>query len=383
MSWQLFIDESGRFEDSQDTCVVAGVLVHARIHPGRDARVRAALEAACPGARYPHHASAARFLSGRVHATLAPPRSSSDGGEAERALAVEAATLLRRHDRQEAPRLLLAAIESGKEPDHDVYRRCDELLGAESPELAGRIKRVVERDQDRIRQVLQRSAELFDAPNSESFIVAAADDGELDDRDVADAVVDRDRYLALLTVMLERTAMLLYGRAHELWFCTAKRDINRRDVGRFPLGNANLAAAARSATSSPLLASSPQHAPRFINAGAQAYGPDVRPGLVLADFVSNRIRASLKGARDLPWSRLARNVERRVSLDVAATPRFIPSEAQLPSIASAGSARTIILNAFSGAPVDPALRPATQWARDQARSWLEAGTTWRAARGAS
>jgi hypothetical protein len=149
------------------------------------------------------------------------------------------------------------------------------------------------------------------------------------------------------------------------------------------LGNSNLAAAARTATTFPLLLASPHHAPKLVNAGAQAYGPDVRPGLVLADFVSNRIRASALGARDLPWSRLARNVERRISLDVGIAPRFITSEARLPAIASAGSARTMIFNAFSGTPVDPALQPASQWARDQARSWLEAGRTWRTKRVAS
>lgn len=382
MTWQLFIDESGRFEDSQDTCVLAGVLVAAKIHAGNDARVRTALEAACPGARYPHHASASRFLSGRVHTTV--PARNRTGGDDEAALATDAVKLLSQYaGHHHGPRLLLEAIESGREPGHDVYRECDDLLREKSPDLAGRIKNVVDRDSDRIRQVLRGSAELFGASGEEAFVVAAADDGELDDRDVDDAAVERDRYLALLTVMLERAAMLLYGRCHELWFCTAKRDITRRDVGRFPLGNSNLAAAARSATTFPLLAVAPRHAPRFINAGAQAYGPDVRPGLVLADFISNRIRASLRGARDLPWSRLARNVERRVSLKVGAAPQFIASETRLPSIASAGPARTIILNAFSGAPVDPTLRPSTQWARDQARSWLEAGTTWRATRGRS
>lgn len=381
MTWQLFIDESGRFDDARDTCVVAGILVHAKIHAAHDARVRAALEAACPGARYPYHASAARFLTGRVHATLASPRSTSNGGEEERRLAMQAVTVLRGYADRVGARLLLEAIDTGREPDYDAYRQCDDLLREKAADIADRLRHLVDRDCDRMRQVLRSSGELFGATPGDAFIVAAADDGELDDRDVEDEVVERDRYLALLTVMLERTAMLLFGRGRELWYCTAKRDITRKDVGRFPLGNSNLAAAARSATAFPLLASSPRNAPRFINAGAQAYGSDVRPGLVLADFVSNRIRASLKGARDLPWDRIARNVERRVYLNVGATPRFIASDAQLPSIASAGSARTLVYNAFTGAPIDPALSPSTRWARDQARSWIAAGTSWRTQQG--
>lgn len=381
MTWQLFIDESGSFDDARDICVVAGILVNAN-DQGRDASVRAALMDAAPGARYPYHASAARSSSGRVYATATSSRDNARGGDEEKRLAQEAVTVLSKHTTHRCALALLEAIERKREPAHDLLRDCDLLLGQTAPQLAGQLAGVVEKDKARIRQVLKRSAELFGADTPEgAFVVAAVDDGELDDRDVDDATVDRDRYLALLAVLLERVAALLHGTADSVFYFAGTRYVTRRDVGSFPLGNANLQAAAQLAKSSPLQTTDPRRAPRLISGGRQQYNASVRPGLVLADFASNAIRTSVKTSKpDLAWNRLARNIDRRIELDVEAAPRFIESEQRLPSIASAGSARTLIYNAFSGARVDASLRPQKQWARDQVRLWSDAGAAWRAAK---
>ncbi len=384
MTWQLFIDESGDFGDPSDTCVVAGVLVHAPHHPRNDSRVRAALEAACPGARYPHHTSTSRFVSGRVYMTLAGPRS-RDEGTAEGEIAGRVLRVLEEHLGEPSARALLDAIKSGREPDHTSYRDCDRLLWSRAPELADRLKRVMEEDEFRIRQVLGKSAELYGAKAPEgALVVAAVDRRNLDGSEIDDPAVDRDRYLALLTVLLERAAAVLYGRAREIWITAATRHVARRGVGQFPLAIANLGAAARSAMKFPLLAHTPpERAPRFIAAAVPSYGPDVSPGVVLADFVSNRIRASLVGASSLPWWRLAQLLRSRVTLSVDAPSRFISSGSPLPTVAESGPVYSAIWDAFSGSPVDRDLRGQAQWAREQARRWIDAGVAWCASRGAS
>jgi hypothetical protein len=383
MTWQLFIDESGNFDDSSDTCVVGGVLVHAN-EQGRDASVRAALMDAAPGARYPYHASAARSSSGRVYATITSSRDNARGGEDEKRLAREAVALFTKHASRKEAHSLLDAIERKKEPQHAVLRDCDLLLGATAPELAGQLAKVVEQDKARVRQVLQHSAELFGASDTEgAIVVAAIDEGELDDRDVDDATIERDRYLALLAVLLERVSMLLHGCAASVWYFASTRYVTRRDVGTFPLDNANLQAATRLANEFPLRVAEPRQAPRLINGGRQQYNATVRPGLVLADFASNAIRGSVKNSRpDLGWGRLARNIERRLALDVEATPRLIGIQRRLPAISSAGPARTVVFNAFSGVPINANTGPRKTWARDQARMWSEAGSAWRATKAA-
>lgn len=380
-TWQLFIDESGNFENPSDTCVVAGLLVRAASHPRDDAKVRAALEAACPGLDYPLHASTARYLSGRVHATLVSTQRQAARPSSERDLAMRGREALQGLVQHPVAASLLEHIDARREPGHGLFQRCDELLREHAPDVARRLKSLVINDASRVREVLRRSGELFGASSADgAFVAAAVDVRSAGGDEVEDTAVRRDRYLALLRELLGRVGVLLHGRASEIWVTAANRHVDRVDVGAFPLGIANVGAAATAAMKFPLLAVG-DGAPRFIPAGVPRYDDSVRPGIVLADFLSNRVRNNVLGADNIAWHTLAGQLKDRIWLDGTSTTTFAGAGRKLPAIADAGRAQAAIWRAFDGEKVDDKLGGLPRWSRDQAQAWTHAGAAWRATRG--
>lgn len=381
-TWQLFIDESGNFNDRGATCVVAGVLVEAAAHPRHDAQVRAALVEACPGLDYPYHASTAAYLTGRMCATLLSTQRTATRPTPARELAVRARESLVQLSDAPVAAQLLRELEAARLPDHALLRDADRLLEERAREVWTPLKALVVDDQHRMRQVLRRAGELFGAKGPDgAFIVTAVDapGGGASD-EVEDPVVDRDRYLALLRVLLGRVGALLHARASEVWVTAAMRNVARRDVGDFPLNTVNVRAASTSARRLPQ-AEPPTTAIRFVPAGVPRYRADVSPGIVLADFTSNRVRQSVLGGGGITWESLARRIKDRVAMEPSWAPGFGPDRSKLPTLAETGRAEAAIWRAFDGQAMQDDLRDRPRWAREQARLWIQAGAAWRQARG--
>lgn len=384
--WQLFIDESGDFDQPRDTCVVAGVLVHAPMHPRGEADVRAALDDAYPALRYPPHATKLRFLSGRVVATLAGATSSSSPtATGARELARRALAVIEAHDGSIADAVGRLSSE-GREPGNEQLTAWDGLLRVHAPSFADGVQQLLEQDVHRMRQVLDRAGALFGADDpGEAFVVAAADTGHADAYAIEDPVVERDRYLALLGVLFERTLALLcerVGAGARIWTSVARRSVHRRDVGRFPLMPRNIGAAAETAARFPLFDGATPR-PKLIAAGVPAYDAAVPAGMVLADFVANRIRGALLRVGRLSWDRLGRMARAQVAMPIAARPRFVEYASPIPAIAATGAPNAAIWSAFEGMPAALDFGDVPQWARDQAMIWCDVGRTWRGSRGRS
>jgi hypothetical protein len=275
----------------------------------------------------------------------------------------------------------------GREPGNEQLIAWDGLLRAHAPSLADELELLVEQDAHRMRQVLAGTATLFgaEAPG-DAFIVAATDTGHVDGYAVEDPVVARDRYLALLGVLFERTLALLCERVEadaRVWTTAARRTVERRDVGRFPLMPRNIGAAAAVAASFPLFDAGRTRCPKLVPADVRAYDAAVTPGLVLADFVANRLRGALRRIGHLSWERLERISGAQLELPVAAKPRFLEYASPIPAIAATGAPNAAIWSAFRGTAVETSLDGVRPWARGQAAIWCDIGRAWRESRGGS
>jgi hypothetical protein len=129
----------------------------------------------------------------------------------------------------------------------------------------------------------------------------------------------------------------------------------------------------------PLLAppeGSPDDRVRILQYRIQPYDQLVHPGIVLADFAANRLRASLGQAAR--WAELRRTAAGRVALSIEAPALAFPHAGPLPACALHGEARTKIAQAFETRTNVDLGRILPGWGHDQAAAWIQA-----AARGAS
>jgi len=381
----LFIDESGNERVEADWLVVAGVLVEPQDRDSFQGAVREALGRLMPGLGYPPHASVQGSPAGRLAFTWLNERDAAAQSLELRALLEET----RRLSSCPLPRRVQAffdALARGREPDYVTEMGpCNDWLRSSRPRLHEQWQQFVDRDREGMVRLLQRLQES----SSLAVVAAAAQVGDLNFDEPGPSGFAYGLYLTLLEVLLERAVALLRAPAppHQIWTTVAVRDVPRWAYPEVRLVPGDLGRAIHEASQFPLLRAAPLHSStRLLPERIVKYDERVPAGVVLADFVANRLRRVLKG---LPpgagaWNDVEREVRQTLGLPLLLQPRAIPEAGRLPTVATIDPARQAILLAFTGpaatgpAPVlaVPPLR--RQWQLDQAERWMDAGRRWTA-----
>jgi hypothetical protein len=359
--WQLFIDESGDFDDPTDVHVVAGLLVPAAAHPSQAAALRELLRRGLPGIPYPPHASHLNLAVGRMAATLlATGVDEAPRDIAECCHAAKEALLA-------APRgvagVVREALATRRMPTFGALRSCEQWLAINRSDLHDDLRVLQARDREAMRDILARTRDAFKAPSA--MVVAAVGHG-----------ADGAGYLALLEVLFERTLMLLRARDAqvEVRATVATRHVPMPEVARkrTPLMPAAIGQAIHAAMSFPFLPATGLGDPRVARIVAESpprYEALVHPGVVLADFIANRARSAFR-ALDRPWVERSAHAASLLALPVDVIAQGFKAAGPLPTVAADGIARARVRAQFEGAPVPDGR--SRGWRDEQAERWIAA-----------
>jgi hypothetical protein len=365
--WLLFLDESGDFSDPVASVCIAGFLLRAEEKGGEDLWLRGLLARRFPEVEYPPHA---RFLNrDAFHLANWLLRDRPDIPGVSRDSLERLAALLCEKSASRAAMACRGAIDAGKVPRwEDLAELEPELQGALPTEFQT-LRGLVDRSRAAIVAVLEEVRARYG--DERVFAVAGADTRirEADDGPV------RDRYLALLEVVFERVLALFRKEPperHKIWVRAAERHVSLPWGLTLHLRHFDVGQAVRAAERRPPLALSPgvgadPHV-RLVPMEPPRFDGDVHPGVVIADFLANRMREPL-GASS-PWREVREAAGGRVALPVETPPRMYP-DVSLPTVAADGLPRRAIAAAFEGRePVG--LEGARGWAKEQAARWVEA-----------
>jgi hypothetical protein len=243
--------------------------------------------------------------------------------------------------------------------------------------------RTLEALRDRMRDRLEtRYRQLLQGCGADLVAVAAVADVRAseaaDYTGSAESSVRRDGYVRALETLFERVLCLLQGGgACQLNLWVASRYVELRGYGTLALGAGSVLEIAGAAARFPRLPggtpaasrskpSQPEIAIR-VQRGVVNYDASAPMGLVLADYLSNRVRHALgQAAYDLPT--LNRVVQQRCGLRLEGAPRHLLATTLLPTIAWDGEARAVLRRVCGGeaAPVC-GLRPRAN--QEQAEQW--------------
>ncbi len=356
--WQVFLDESGSF-DAMDLRVVAGLAVCAPARPAQVRALREELAARVPGVPYPPHAAWHNVAAGRLAGyVLQRARAGEAAVDGVRGRCEPAWQALVQADVQPGYR---RALERDRLPSWRDVRACDAWLRRRAPDAHHAIRALCRRDGREVAELLRASAGPFGAP--EAFLVAAA---HPPGRESAAP----DRYLELLGVLAERLGDLLAGPrppARRAWLTVAFRKVEVPGAtAPVPLRPA-LVRGVLDRVIGPGVDN-----PRFTVEGTPGFDHRVHPGVVLADWIANRTRHSLRETGPMsPWTSLAGSLARSVGLPASAPVPALPEAEPLPTLAADGPAREAIAAARRGRSYDLEGIP-TRWARDQAGLWTAA-----------
>jgi hypothetical protein len=375
--WQLFIDESGNLDEPDELAVVAGILVRVD-DPHRLANaLRDEIDAAYPGAMFPPHATQLHHGTGLLASVYRQNRHDEAHlpepiGEARRALEQSGLPAAQR---------VVAAIKAAREPELADLKACDAWLDAEAPALALRLRELCRSGARAFANIIAALPELADG---DARLVAAAGYGPVSS-DVEDTVAlstDRqiarvDRYLSLLTALFERVLLLLRGGkpgGHIVRPIVASRHVHRPGLPPTPLMPRDIGHRVERAVTLPYFAASGfgDERVRMHAEATPRYDINVHPGVVLADFIANRLRRKLSERRgDIGWHRIRSYTVQVLGTPIESLAAGLEGCGPLPGIASDGSARSSLRAGLAGAAAgfEGAVR---QWQREEALAWLDA-----------
>lgn len=395
--WTLYLDESGRAKSPQELFVFAGLLIRSPETPAAEARLREALEATFPLWPWPPHAAPLNLPASRLAAVALTQPAASEDARA-RALRDACAPLLRELEaRPPATEKFQLRLASDRMPPVDAIKSCDGWLRSTSPTAYRRLARLCSEDERQMRLLVGRVAELC---GSDATLVAAIGPGD-EGLKPESMELRSDGWVQTLEALFERVLMLLWrqsGPSERLWVRVADRDVDvggvqpirRRGVPAMPwvIGDIARAAAAMPGLA-PSLASVGGNV-RVVPMGSpNVFDESVHPGLVLADWIANRVRRA--ALRTLPsrarepgegWAELRRELVRCGALGIGPStlaaglaPRCSPDRGEHPAVAGVPEARRRIQHAVrTSADVDVTdLQPS--WARDQAVVWVGTAAT--------
>jgi hypothetical protein len=252
---------------------------------------------------------------------------------------------------------------AGQRLDHGVLSSCDTWLRRHAPASHDKLRWEMEKQRTAMTQLLKMvGRECYGMDRC--FVVGAWDAGG--------GGPAGDRYLRLLSTLLERTAQIVGGgaAAPTLWIYVATRDVVEHGARR-PLGSRHVQDRANAAPH-PLPGGSGLPPIVAVARPPQAYDADVHPGIVLADFVANQLGHVLRV--DRTWRETADAAERHVGLAVEARPSWMTATSKLPTLAIEGPWRDAVRGALSGAdlPAPPPASDLPAWTREQADAWIAA-----------
>lgn len=203
-------------------------------------------------------------------------------------------------------------------------------------------------------------------------LVAAASRGGLLDGDSAPQV-HADRYLKLLGVLLERVVCLLRGEGalHQVRVRVAARGLDKAlqpAAGPVSIRRDHVQQCIDAALQFPWLQKE-RASVAFEALRPEEFDGGVHPGVVLADFVSNKFFA-LSNSKS--WAELEAGVTRSFTLPADA--RCGAVDQRLPAVAAAGETRIALVRALTGEAPARSLGSGG-WEQDQAARWLAAAAT--------
>jgi hypothetical protein len=386
-NWQLFIDESGDFDDPDDVVCVAGLFVPLPADDDLEPYLRTRLDEAFPLTTYPQHAAELDVPISRALLALRSPRLEGEPAavaDVRARIAPAIGALLGADD----PEVLttVGAHRVGVPLTHDRVRWLDIWLRGAAPEAHRELRAVCDEQEEALRaHVLGDLADLVRRYTTE--VLPPSDGNPLPARPVALVAAEASpegagppaaRYLALFELLLERVYAHLRepgGARHHVLVRTSARDLRFGDATNdHRLDAPDVVRASRRAAGFPFLPA--EHLPDrrvWLSALAtESFGPAMHPGLVLADYVANRARRALKSTpiRSMPLAALQQSIERRLGhVDTRLPLRARPTLGPLPTVAAGGLARRHVRTCFVGRVAPEPLHHVPRWASESAQAW--------------
>jgi hypothetical protein len=354
--WCLFIDESGDF--IRERSLAAGLLLEEADTPSLDAALRGMLEQAMPVGGWPLHAAHLNVPS------FTPAANAARCRNPQHPLAPELAECGRELAALD-PALWDAAVADAAAPHRlEPHVALSRRASHEAPALASRLNAL----RDALRSQLAGAVAAFAASyRRQAFVVGGSvapdDEGEK----------PGDSYLRALTVLFERVLGVLRGQGPGIvWAIAATRDVRAvASLPRIPLRPADVGASARAALDFPLGdQGDTREDVRIVPGMPRRYDGGVHGGLVLADLISNGLRAPVMGARD--WRHLTAACKPTFAFSLEQAAGLLRGAGPLPCVAADGAARTALAEVLRGALKPQPLPAAPGWARDQAARWMGA-----------
>ncbi|MCB9619801.1 MAG: hypothetical protein H6724_10190 [Sandaracinus sp.] len=354
--WELYVDESGELQGDSSS-VVAGVLFRRPV--SREA-LRDALDVVATGPvaklTYPLHASWLRTPGGVLASWF-------EGSANERLTEV-----VRAMGASEAPpvRGFADALLSGREPSYESLPAAQRWLSSHDRALLGSLNA----ESDRFANAM-RALGLLLSQEADAVTVAVDASTEGLDEGAERGGNYLDRYLSALRALLERVVLLARASdVRRVEVTVATRGIRLSGMEqRIELRVVDVGHAVRDAIGYP----ERDHVEGFESRGLRVVVVDVpkfdahaHPGVVVADFVANRMRRQVEGAPS--WGRLRDESARVFALPLEVTLK----PGWLPLVACDGEPRRILRDGLLGAAVGErldALPPS--WRREQVARWLE------------
>jgi len=369
----LFVDESGDFKDPDAEVAVAGVWMQTYDSAQMRLRLERALRQVVPVGPYPPHANRLRYPGWLALASMVEVADNERGAAIRKraAPAVRAIQSSAEAAAQQGRDAVRACAESGKEIPWEVAREVDEWL-QQIEERSHRALKWAVRDMDGafVQLLSHLQTDVLDGGRC---CVAGAWEGREAGPPSDEAP---DRYVALLEALIERVFTIAADRKPPMQLVhahVATRWVTRPGVprGEDPASKAlrtrDITEAFRQAAGFPV-GCKPAHVQFFPHPPA-SYDRTVHPGIVLADFVANRLRGRVLHGTPT-WSDVTQRAGHAVGMAVDVRPR-LARNVEAPSLAAQGQPREVVRSAFEGQSPAGSAAQAPPWANDQARVWVD------------
>ena len=369
-NWDLFVDESGQFNQADDDVTVAALLMQ-RGHSGR-AALAALLKQVLPHIPFPQHSAHLNHpLSGLVWNRLARKSRTawSEASEGRKRVYAEAEKLL--HQQQQHAALLSAACASaeknvGRAKIKEQLEPLWKVLRRQHTHLASRLQSYVSEDREMLRQSLKTLA------NENVVYVFYAGEAWR-----GDSLNQPDRYLDLLQTLIVRVADVLgkIDAEHQVYCHILGRRINDAHFSvPVPMQQRHLLMLFNQLFGSQLTRLHPRGSVQMYPLPVASWNDTMDARLVVADFVANQARRVLKTKGSLE--------EIELSLAAGAPLPLRLNASGLPHLCAGASVRELLLQAQRQAQGEKTLRSNITarahrvkqsprlWAIEQAVAWL-------------
>jgi hypothetical protein len=384
-TYKLYVDESGSFSLPDQPSIVCGVLEDVSAGVDWEA-VRRELARAVPLMEYPQHAAHLNTPSAWLAAVMRKPELARDATPWECGLRRICGPIVGAIHGVPAGRLraldeLRAAVSEGRLPPVATLLLVDAWLRDRDPQgfraLSAAAAQLRFQLQDTFRRLFHRYryGELFGVA---ALALPACPRDEDAYSGASLGAVRLDTYTRALETLFERVLCLLRGGPSggrvDLWVAT--RYVELRGFGTMELSRDAVQQIAARAQRFPELreASEVSSKPRpevtlAAARGIVRFDASAPMGLVMADFLSNRLHHLLRGHAACSLEEACERIQTTLSLPLLAVPSAATATTPLPTLGADGPARARIRDAFAGlASAGPVLSP--RWNREQAEHWV-------------